>query len=105
MSVRPVRRSGKKPAPLPEDRPLMGTRRIVIDGGEVMELVTVLRDPETPEERKEIQDVFKNNIPNVRMRLVKKDCPKCQGKAFIEVAHDPQHPRLTESHECGCVWE
>jgi hypothetical protein len=104
MSVRPARRSGKKPAAPPEERPLMGTRRTIIDG-ETLELVTVLRDPETPAERDELREVFKNNIPNVRMRLVEKDCPKCQGKAFIEVAYDPQHPQLSESHECGCIWE
>lgn len=104
MSVKPAPRSGKKAAPLPEERRLMGTRRTIIDG-ETLELVTVLRDPETPAERDELREVFKNNIPNVRMRLVKKDCPNCQGQAFIEVAYDPQHPRLTESHECGCIWE
>ena len=91
-----------------EANPLLGTRKFHDDERGTVEREVLLRDPVTTEERRIVRELWKNNIATVRKALVKKDCPKCKGKGFVDVKDypdDPWYSKITSSEECDCIWE
>jgi hypothetical protein len=87
--------------------PLIGIRKTLLDG-QTVEYPVLLRDPVTPAERREVREVWKNNIDTVRRRLAKKDCPKCHGKGSYDVSDypgDPMYYKLMHAEICGCFME
>jgi hypothetical protein len=96
----------------PEDyvwtsNPLWGRMTVILDGGETFTGTRLLRDPETPEERREVREADPRlgySVP----RLARKGCPECRGSGYVYVPTYPGHPvygRLTEARVCGCVLE
>jgi len=91
-----------------EENPLIGTRKYHDDDRGTVEREVLLRDPITPEERRIVRELWKNNIATVRMALVKKDCPRCEGKGFYNTPDypgDPWYSKLVSAVDCDCIWE
>ena len=65
--------------------PLIGFRKYHDDIRGTVEREVLLRDPVTPEERQRVREIWRNNIASVRKALVKKNCPKCEGRGFYDV--------------------
>lgn len=96
----------------PEDyrwspNPLWGQFTVNLGDGETHTGKRLLRDPETPEERRELRECDPRMAWTPK-HLAKKSCKRCGGSGYVEVLTYPGHPlwgRLTETHVCGCCGE
>ena len=88
------------------DNPLFGLKKHREEDYETT-INTILRMPETEEERQIIK--MKLGVtPGTFKWLVKKDCPKCKGTGKYDVSSYPGDKlleRLEESIECECAYE
>lgn len=70
------------------------------------------REPKNPKERQSLRDKCTTRDGNLTQlaaeKLVKKDCPVCNGRGTVDVSDYPGVPwmeRLTHSEECRCLYE